>query len=82
MVVCDVLFPAVKLLTTKDAARRLGVSDARVRALILAGRLPAEKFGRAHLIREQDLELVRDRRPGRPRITKSGPKKVKIGRLP
>ena len=60
----------VKLLTTKDAAKKLGVSDGRVRAMILAGRLPAEKFGRAHLIREEDLKLVKDRRPGRPRVNK------------
>jgi len=65
----------MKLLTTKDAAKRLGVSDGRVRAMIIAGRLPAEKFGRAHLIREEDLKLVKNRKPGRPRTKKPATKK-------
>ncbi len=38
-----------------------------MRALIHAGRLPAEKRGRDWLIRGEDLALVRVRRPGRPR---------------
>lgn len=54
------------LLTTEQAAEKLGVSVARVRQLILAGRLPAEKFGRSHVIRVSDLGLVEDRKPGRP----------------
>jgi excisionase family DNA binding protein len=54
-------------LTTADVAERLGVTQARVRALIAAGRLPSKQYGRDHLIRERDLELVADRRPGRPR---------------
>jgi len=57
----------MKLLTTQQAAERLGISEGRVRALILAGRLPAEKFGKAHMIKEKDLELVRERSPGRPK---------------
>jgi excisionase family DNA binding protein len=55
----------VKLVTTKDAAKKLGVTDGCVRAMILGGRLPAGKFGRAHLIREEDLKLVKNRKPGR-----------------
>jgi hypothetical protein len=51
------------------------VTDARVRAMILAGRLPAQKFGRAHIIREVDLKLVKDRKPGRPRAKKPSAKK-------
>jgi excisionase family DNA binding protein len=54
------------LITTKEAAARLGVIPARVRALIAAKRLPAQKVGRDWLIKEKDLELVRDRKPGRP----------------
>jgi excisionase family DNA binding protein len=54
------------MLTTQQAAERLGVTTARVRAMILAGRLPADKFGRAHMIREDDLRLVENRKPGRP----------------
>lgn len=53
-------------LTTKEAAERLGVSPARVRQLVLAGDLPAEKFGRDLMIKEGDLKLVADRPMGRP----------------
>ncbi len=54
------------LITTTEAAARLGVIPARVRALISAKRLPAIKVGRDWLIEEKNLELVRDRKPGRP----------------
>jgi len=54
------------MLTTSEAAARLNVSMRRVRALIEAGRLPSKQFGRDHLIKESDLKLVADRKPGRP----------------
>jgi excisionase family DNA binding protein len=54
------------LLTTQEAAERLGLTDSRVRQLVLEGKLPAQKFGRAHVIREEDLELVADIKRGRP----------------
>ncbi len=53
-------------LTTSEVAGRLGVSLRRVRALIEAGRLPSVQYGRDHLIKEADLKLVADRKPGRP----------------
>lgn len=53
-------------LTTRQAAERLGVTDSRIRHLVLEGRLPAEKFGRDLVIRERDLRLVEDRKVGRP----------------
>jgi len=53
-------------ITTKEAADRLGVSAARVRQLVLAGNLPAEKFGRDLMIKASDLRLVEDRPMGRP----------------
>jgi excisionase family DNA binding protein len=56
----------MKLLTTKEVAGRLGVSVRRVHALIQAERLRAEKFGRDYMIKEEDLEPVQDRKPGRP----------------
>jgi excisionase family DNA binding protein len=56
-----------KLLTTKDAGKILGVSPLRVFQLIKAGRLPAVKIGRDWMIKERDLEKVKDRKPGRPR---------------
>ena len=54
-------------LTTKQAAKILNVTPRRVRALINAGRLPAEKHGRDWAIKPKDLELVKVRKPGRPR---------------
>jgi len=77
----------MKLLTTQQAADQLGVTDARVRAMIRDGRLRAERFGRAHMIREDELKLVADRKPGRPpkpkpeeqesKARKSGKRKVR-----
>jgi excisionase family DNA binding protein len=57
----------MKLLTTKQAAKALAVNDSRVRQLILSGRLPAQKFGRDWIIKENDLKRVADRKPGRPK---------------
>ncbi|HJR06893.1 MAG TPA: helix-turn-helix domain-containing protein [Pyrinomonadaceae bacterium] len=54
-------------LTTKQAAERLGITPRRVQALIEAGRLPAQKFGRDYMIKEKDLKLVEDRKVGRPK---------------
>lgn len=51
-------------LTTQEAADILEVSRSRVIALIRAGRLPAEKFGSQWAIKEEDLDLVKDRKPG------------------
>jgi excisionase family DNA binding protein len=58
-------------LTTKEAAERLGVSAARVRQLVLTGSLPAEKFGRDLMIKEEDLSLVAVRPMGRPPKTRA-----------
>lgn len=58
------------LLTTQEAANELKVSDARVRQLIYTNRLPAHKFGTVHIIKREDLDLIRHRRNGRPALTK------------
>jgi excisionase family DNA binding protein len=55
-----------KLLTTNQAAKELKVTSIRVRAMIRDGKLKAEKMGRDYLIKESDIELVKDRKPGRP----------------
>ena len=55
------------LLTTNEVAARLGVTVKRVQAMIRDGRLPAEKMGRDYFIKEDDLKLVENRKPGRPR---------------
>jgi excisionase family DNA binding protein len=57
----------MKVLTTRDAAERLGVSRDRVYQFIREERLPAQKVGRDYLIDEKDLALVKTRKPGRPR---------------
>ena len=57
----------MNLIGTAVAAKRLGVSQDRVRALIKAGRLPAKKLGRDYFMHPDDLALVKNRNPGRPR---------------
>jgi len=54
-------------LTTSEAAAILNITPRRVRALIRADRLPAEKHGRDWAIKPEDLELVKVRKPGRPK---------------
>ena len=56
----------MKYMGTTRVARELGISTGRVRQLILAGRLKAEKLGREWLILSHDLRAVRNRKPGRP----------------
>ena len=65
----------MKIIGTGEAARRLGVSDARVRALIESGRLKATKVGGAWLIDPKDLGAVKNRKPGRPRKARKSAKK-------
>jgi excisionase family DNA binding protein len=60
----------MEFLTTKQAAERLGITPRRVQALIEAGRLPASKFGRDYMIKEDDLKLVENRKVGRPKKEK------------
>lgn len=55
-----------KGLTTKEAAKRLNVSPARVRRLVLDGRLPAQKFGRDLVFYEVDLASFERLKGGRP----------------
>ena len=57
----------MKLLSTREAADRLGISKVRVTILIKEGRLPAERVGERFIIKESDLKLVEDRKPGRPK---------------
>jgi excisionase family DNA binding protein len=57
----------MEFLTTKEAAKRLGVKIRMVQLLIQSGRLPAQKFGRDYMIKEADLKLVENRKVGRPR---------------
>lgn len=54
------------LLSVSEAADKLGISRWRINQLINQERLPAQKVGRAYIIKESDLKLVEDRKPGRP----------------
>ena len=44
------------MLTTKQAAAALGVTDSRVRQLLIDGRLKGEKVGRDWIISEADIK--------------------------
>jgi excisionase family DNA binding protein len=55
------------LISSAEAAKKLGVHITRVQVLIREGRLPAQKIGRTYVVDEADLKLVEDRKPGRPR---------------
>jgi excisionase family DNA binding protein len=64
---------AMKLISTAEAASKLGVHITRVQVLIREGRLPAQMIGGSYVINEADLKLVAERKPGRPRkAPKSG----------
>jgi excisionase family DNA binding protein len=57
--------------TTKEAARILGITDGRVRQMILKGQLRAKRFGRALTLSRSDVELLRGRKAGRPKKGRS-----------
>jgi excisionase family DNA binding protein len=56
----------MKILSVAEAAEKLGVTRRRVNQLIDKNRLPAQRVGRAFVIREDDLRLVENRQTGRP----------------
>jgi excisionase family DNA binding protein len=60
----------MKIISTTEAGRRLGVTAVRVRALIESGRLKAIKVGGAWLIDPKDLDAVKVRKVGRPKSRK------------
>lgn len=55
-----------KLLSVKDAAEVLELSEPRVKQLIYDGRLEAQKVGNQWIINESALDAVKDRPNGRP----------------
>ena len=55
-----------ELLTTRQAAERVGVTAGRVRQMVADGALPSARLGRDDFIRVADLKLVADRTHGRP----------------
>lgn len=68
----------MKIISTAEAAKRLGVTANRVRALIEAKRLKATKVGNVWLIDPKDLDAVKDRKVGRPRKARKNPKATKV----
>jgi excisionase family DNA binding protein len=69
-----ILWP-MKIISTAEAAKRLGVTANRVRALIEAKRLKATKVGNVWLIDPKDLDAVKDRKVGRPRKARTAMKR-------
>jgi excisionase family DNA binding protein len=76
------------LITTSDAAKKLGVHQTRVQVLIREGRLPAQMIGGTYVIEESNLALVAERKAGRPKkeiearvqlLTKAAQKGMKKG---
>lgn len=58
-----------KYFTTDEAATYLGVTSSRIRQYIAEERLPSEKYGRDHMIKDRDLEyfaLNGKKKRGRP----------------
>ncbi len=58
VIFCEPYNNNVKLLSTGEAASRLGVSERRVRSMITEGKLAAHKLGRDYAIEEQLLRTV------------------------
>jgi excisionase family DNA binding protein len=65
----------MKIISTTEAAKRLGVTANRVRAMIRAKRLKAMKVGHEWLIDPKDLDAVKERKVGRPRKSRKGTKR-------
>jgi excisionase family DNA binding protein len=55
-----------ELLTTQEAAKRMGRSVKWVRYLITADRLPAQKFGPLYMIRAADVDNFEHKPRGKP----------------
>jgi excisionase family DNA binding protein len=64
-----------KLFSVAEVAARLGLHRTRINQLIRGGSLPASRIGRSYVIREADLDLVKERgSPGRPPKAQNGEK--------
>jgi excisionase family DNA binding protein len=65
--------PRGEILSRHEAALALGLSDSRVRALILDGRLKATKVGQSWVIYRSDLDrfAAKPRVNGRPAAKRS-----------
>lgn len=59
------MVPGVPM-SVAEAAHAVGLSRARVDALIRSGRIPARRIGRQYVIDDLEPLLTRSRQPGRP----------------
>lgn len=58
----------MNLLSTKEAAEKLGISSIRVRQLIQEGKIEATRVGRDYVINEADLANIKTYgKAGRPK---------------
>lgn len=57
----------IKKMTTSEAAQLLGISGTRIRQLIEAGIIPAERVGNFYVLKDRDVKAAKGRKPGRPR---------------
>ncbi len=58
----------MKLISAKEAAEKLGVSDRRIRAMIKEGKIKAVNVGGGYVIEEKELANVKTHgKPGRPK---------------
>ncbi|HEY9405787.1 MAG TPA: helix-turn-helix domain-containing protein [Pyrinomonadaceae bacterium] len=64
-----------ELLSTAQVGERLGVTRQRVLELIEGKRLPAQKVGRAYVVRLGDVAALTLNKVGRPATKKAGGKK-------
>lgn len=65
-----------ELISAKEAAERLNLTEQQTRSLIRDGKLPATRIGRTWIIAVKDLPLAEKRpKPGRPSGSKSATKK-------
>lgn len=55
------------MVTTGEAAERLGLTPRQVRNDVTAGRIKGRLFGRTLLVAEASLRTLRRRKAGRPR---------------
>jgi excisionase family DNA binding protein len=67
------------MISSRQAADKLGVTQRRIVALIKGGRLPAQRLGREWMIDEKSLRLVANRKPGRP-VTSDKPRRKPKGK--
>lgn len=64
----------MNLITTSQAALAIGVSRSRINKMIAAGQIRARRVGEIDLIDPKQLEKLKDRKPGRPKIAENSVK--------